>query len=243
MLGGNRLSFSSICRSVLLGDNISGHLYYLSAYFWGIAIILLVPSRYRKYVLSILSLCLLINLFLGRYSFVFEIMGNQEPFGGDVPLGYKSNAITLAIPCMAIGVFARQLSDRLTLKLSVYITLLVLLFSYIEFSYIRWGLHHDSLSGFLITTYVLAMFLVITFAKLPFYYTLYNLVNVGKFNSTDIYLWHPLVGSIVLMMLPSEFDCIVALVIYMLCIIVSKFKINIKSIIIKSYENRNNNLS
>ena len=132
-----------------------------------------------------------------------------------------------------MGYIARQWQNKLDYKKSTILLFAFFMISYIEFTALRKGLHIESLSAFTISTFPLAIFTLLTFAHYEKF--IKNNLHlqmgggeIGEKCSTDIYLWHPIIGNLTITYLVM---CkpILAPIIYLFCIIISHIIIFIKS--------------
>lgn len=230
----NLTSINGIIRFIFWGDNISGHLYFLTSYFWATFLLSLLSITQLRQYLPWLSLLIIGNILLGRYFFVLQdLVMDGKTY--NMPVGMKNNALFLAIPCISMGYIARQWQNKLSNKQPIILLLIFFMISYMEFIILRKGLHVESLSAFTISTFPLSIFTLLSFVhnNKPLKVNFINRWGViGEKYSTDIYLWHPIIGTLVMSPL-IIFKPILALIIYLLCIIFSYIITLIKSHYIK----------
>lgn len=155
-------SVNDIIRFIFWGDNISGHLYFLTSYLWATFLLSLLSITKLRQCLPWLSLLIIGNILLGRYFFVLQdFFMNGEAY--NMPVGMKNNALFLAIPCISMGYIARQWQSKLNRKQSIILLLIFLIISYTELIALRKGLHVESLSAFTISTFPLSIFILLVF--------------------------------------------------------------------------------
>lgn len=209
-------------RFIFIGDNISGHLYFLTSYIWGIILLALFPISTLKKYLPWLSLLILGNLLFGRYIFIKKDFLPENININNIPLGLKNNAIFLAIPCFSMGYIARKLQQKMSFKITSYLFIIFIILIYSEFFFLRYFLNTNSISAFLAVTFPLSIITLLLFIKLNSkQFLLFNLGSlIGNKYSSDIYLWHPIIGNLIFPFI-TFLKPFMAIVIYTLCILLS----------------------
>lgn len=172
------------------------HLWYLNALLWSL-VVLYVFVRFDKLrlLLWIIPVGLVLNLLMGRYSFVCETL-NFDWNGFEM-----RNFLNFGLPFMLVGMLLRCYQSRLPSRKVVGVIALVCFVglcveSYLLSDYERyWG-------DLFFFTIPLAVCIFILF--LPMKITGRTgtvLARFGKYYSSDIYLWHFLIGTVFLVIL------------------------------------------
>lgn len=165
---------------------VGGHLWYLTSYLQTL-LFMYVLMRIKKFHLLflIIPMGIIINLLIGCYSFIFFEESN--------PLSLSRNALTIAIPCVAIGVIIRIYEDYLPSQKIIFISLIAsIIILYIEHIMIR---HY--IGDIIIMTLPVAILTFVLFLRSNFVWNKCKYIGLlGKRHSMNIYLWHPMIATI-----------------------------------------------
>lgn len=191
-------------RAIFIGDNIDSILWYLNAYIESLAIIwlmlrLFIPQEVIKILFTVTPFLLITAIFMNRYSFLT---------GNTFDIAVSRNAITVALPCITLGAIA-NIYKSFFLRISNIILIITTLTSlaYIEYALLHIYDINGSGADFNLLTFPLAYSI--------FIYCLLNpnlqlkptqlharLINIGKYHSGNIYLYHSLAWGIIGLLVP-----------------------------------------
>lgn len=188
------LNIDFILRMLFVGDNIDSILWYMTAYIEALLIMWILLRLFSenkvRIILAIVFPILLISaIILNRYSFLF---------GRTFDIAISRNALTVALPCIYLGILVRTYQERIKQTNQINILLITcLVLAYVEYALLHIYDINGSGADFNIMTFPLA-FMVFLYCVLrpqgefiPKY--IRNLlVKTGKNNSADIYLYHSL---------------------------------------------------
>lgn len=169
------------------------HLWYLTSLLQAL-VLLYIAGKFKinKWLLLFIPLGLIINLSFGRYNFLFSDIGVPNH------LILSRNVFTIAIPCLLIGMLTRYYEHKLTPGNKMLPAMGIgLICIYLE-EMLLVPLHGD------ITIFTLpcAIAVFIIFLKLEVKSTFgKRLAYYGRTYSLDIYVWHALVGGIIMAIL------------------------------------------
>lgn len=185
---------------IFIGDK-SRHMWYIIALIESLIIIYIgYKLKLKKFVWLVIPLCLLLNFALGKYNFLFEKYGIPND------LILSRNAITTGIPFILTGILIRRYEYKLpSLQLILLFLVIVIAGLYTEHFYLSSAT--ISIGDMICFTVPAAIFVFIAFLRFnpnsAFYY---KLAEYGKFYSMDIYFWHPLLASILSILLCKVFQ-------------------------------------
>lgn len=185
-------------RWAIYGDNLCYPLWYLTAYLQ-VLFLLLIVSRLgmQKVIMWLIPLLLSCSVVLNRYSFIIT----NEPY--DVTM--SRNAWFCALPCVLSGIWIRQKGDML-LKCNIMPALvIVIVLAYIEYFLLGYLGVDGSGADYNLTTYPLAALVVAWCIQHPKMtrvpeHLLSRAVSLGKLHSTNIYLYHIMILTVVELM-------------------------------------------
>ena len=196
------------------GSGQSGHLWYLMALLQAILIILVaVRMKILKWLYWLIPLGIITNLMFGNYNFLAD---NTLPNR----LVLSRNVLTTALPCLLIGTLIRYYEYRLPSQSRIMAMAFIgFLGIYIE-TYILERFFPFKVGEILIFTIPLATAVFIIFLRLAVKGGVgKRLAQYGRVYSMDIYLWHMIVGSVILLLLHRSgllgIDTIDALIVIM----------------------------
>ena len=198
LTGRHILPFHSVKHCImLLHLGVDGHLWYLSAYV-EVLIVVIVAMRLKceKWLWGIAPWFVLMGLVMGRYNFLFDGIPNH--------LLLSRNFLTMGIPCFGIGWLLRKYRDQVLQHIRKPLLFLVVLFilsgieAFVVLKYYR-GYSGD----YLVLTMPVAAALV--------YYCIQNptlgcgtvLEYIGKHYSAEVYIFHMLIGRMLLKIIDS----------------------------------------
>ena len=199
-------SLSFHVRNFFFGNQVSGHLWYLTA-MWQALLVLSLIIRYVPRLINVLPFLFLVAYFLRVY---------WEPFHPG--LGeFRNNFLVTSLPFLATGYLVRKYEELLLKKINVIVCVLVtLLVAYAEFFFRKhFGIRY---SYFLLTSYPLVVCLMLTCAQYK-KFTIPGFGKIGQFHSPNVYYFHILFMGVINVFLapvwPNEFF---ALVVYLVCL-------------------------
>lgn len=199
-------SLSFHIQNMLLGNMVSGHLWYLTAN-WQALLVLVLVVRYIPKTMYVLPLMFLVAFYLRTY---------YDPFHPGTG-ALRNNFLVTSLPFLATGYLVHKHEEWLTKKLNVKLCLLVSLIAVsAEFMLrLHFGLRY---SYFMLSSYPLVVSLMLTCVIFKDF-TLPILGKIGKTHSPNIYYFHILfiggMGHYLSIQWPSE---LLALTAYVLCI-------------------------
>lgn len=181
-------------RIFLTGDGAACQLWYLTAYLQ-LLIIFYAAIRIKRfsylYILMIIGISL--NLIIGRYGFLFF---------GDCPVILSRNVLTIALPCVLLGILIRRYEDRLPSNNVIFAGMIIsFVLLYLEEYLIR-SRFTVVRGDILIFTIPLAIVTFIFFLRLDLKdrYSM-SLARWGKEYSLDIFIWHIGISYLILRVL------------------------------------------
>ena len=194
-MGGRVIRFIDIAFVFITGTSICLPLWYLTAFALCLLVLLLVCRRSTR-CFFIFPWCILICLLLARYSFIF----GQD---WECPFGLRTNALTVALPCVSIGYLIRRYQGRIMpLAWVRYAPLLIIVPIYIEEFVLSTFFVNNGMS-YGIFTIPQAFLLVLWCVTFPDKYCPI-LKQIGKYHSANIYYIHSLVGMVIAKSLPPS---------------------------------------
>lgn len=169
-------------KELLFGKNAHFHLWYLTSYLQVLlTIYILLKIKRFNLIFFLIPIGLAINLLLGTYRFII--------LDHSVPDELITNTLTIAIPCVAIGILVRGYESFLP---SQRVVLMGLIISVILL-YVEGGAIEHSRGAVLIMTIPVAVLTFVFFMRFDTENrALQVLGDWGKKYSLDIYLWHML---------------------------------------------------
>lgn len=225
------ISFDWILRLVIFGDNVDSVLWYLTAYIEALVILLFLfavvkSEKYRTIILFSSLALLIFAVAFNRYSIVF---------GCEFDIVVSRNALTVALPCICIGILTRLYENSLKRATTLgAIVMLCIFLAYAEYAILHIYDVNGSGADFNIMTFPLAFAVFLycivnqSAGKIPLRIRK-HLVNIGKNNSADIYLYHSLVWLIIALLIYVSNNNIIRLfanaeVVFLIVMLFSYFK-------------------
>ncbi len=177
-------------RELAFGSAVNMHLWYLTAYLQ-LLVIFYITLRIKKFpiLFILIPLGVLLNLLLGRYIFLIS--------DAETSLDINRNVLTIAIPCVLIGILIRSYEHKLpsqkkTITALIIATILLYAEQLILYLYFPQGA-----GDIIIFTIPVAILTFITFLRLNATgKTMRKISQLGKRHSMDIYLWHPILAYV-----------------------------------------------
>lgn len=226
------IAFDMLCRLVLnkdfdiykspyywLYELVSGsaakyHLWYLTAFLQALLALYVMVRMKRMPLVLIVVTGIALNLLIGCYGFIIFDSDNK-PF-------LSRNSITVALPCIAMGVLIRLYESSLPSKKYILASLLVsVLMLYAECYFIE----HRA-GDIVVMTIPVAVLTFIMFLRFNPQGNAFALIGSwGKRYSLDIYLWHQMVMTFYYFFqrhvpVPSHIDTLlIALITFALCVL------------------------
>lgn len=199
-------SLSFHVQNFFFGNQVSGHLWYLSA-LWQALLVMFLIIRYVPRTINVLPVLFLVAYLLRVY---------WEPFHPGTG-ALRNNFLVTSLPFLATGYLVHKYEELFLKKFNVLVCLLVtLLVAYAEF-FLRkhFGLRY---SYFLLTSYPLVVFLMFACVRYK-NFTLPVLGKIGQFHSPNVYYFHILfMGMINVFFSPLWPNELFALVVYLVCL-------------------------
>ncbi|MCM1369411.1 MAG: acyltransferase family protein [Candidatus Amulumruptor caecigallinarius] len=163
------------------------HLWYLTAYLQILLLIyILLKLNIFKIFLPLMPFCILLNLLQGSYSYI--LFDSGSPF-----INLEMDAVTLGIPCVAIGILLR-IYEHLFPSQKVILGCLIVA---IPLLYLEHVINHDYTGDLLIMTIPVAILTFIYFLRYnPVSWLPKLIATLGKHQSLNIYLWHMMMAGI-----------------------------------------------
>lgn len=201
-------------KELLSGSAAKFHLWYLTAYLQALfALYVMVRVKHMPLVLIVLA-GIALNLVIGCYGFLF--------FESDNNLHLSRNSVTVALPCIALGVLLRLYESSLPSQKYVFSSLFVsVAMLYAEYYFIE----HRA-GDIVIMTIPVAVLAFVLFLRFNPQGNAFAIIGSwGKRYSLDIYLWHPMVMTVYSVFkhhipFPSHIDSvIIALITFALCVL------------------------
>ena len=216
-------------RLLIVGDGIDSILWYLTSYLEALVILSLLSKlssvrRKEKLLFITAPILLCVAVLFNRYSFV--ICGNDE-----FDISLSRNAVTVALPCLALGGGIKHIQCIVSKRFSVCIMLTCVLLAYLEYGL----LHHYGAKGsgadFNMLTFPVtaSVFLFcLKYPEIPFVPAIVKktMISIGKYHSGNIYLYHSLTYHLILLLvfygvpvvwMQNAESVIVLVVVYSIC--------------------------
>ena len=182
-------SFSQVVECILLGNQFTGHLWYLTAFAEALLIFYFLFSVFRTdRFMWFLPPLVITNLLIGKYGFLsVEFIDNLNNF----------NVICYALPYLSIGYLIKKYECSI-LKKSYYswLVLLFTLLTYIEFYSLEifWG---QNGSGIFFFSTPLAVSIFIIFLKNKTFGKGLIITRWGEIHSGNVYYFHMAIATVV----------------------------------------------
>jgi len=177
-------------HEIIFGTSVREHLWYLTAYLQTLICLYIALKLNRFPLLFILiPLGILLNLSIGKYIFLIADY--------NLPYCISRNTLTIAIPCILIGILIRYYEHKLpSQKTVLYALVIAVVMLYAEqFALYRYFPRRNG--DIIILTLPVAVLTFLYFLKLEANgKTAKKIGLLGKRHSLEIYLWHPLVATI-----------------------------------------------
>lgn len=180
----------------ILGDSNDSVLWYLNAYIEAL-LILTVLIRYiylgGKTILRTSICLLLLSVLFNRYSFLF---------GKTFDIHISRNALTVALPCIIIGAVLHKNLHRINKKKSLIGFVVCLILSYLEYGLLHVFDIDGSGADYNLLTYPFAtsvLSLCIAYRDWKTTKIFKPFVWIGRYCSTNIYLYHSLSYHVLLL--------------------------------------------
>lgn len=182
-------SFSQLVECVLLGNQFTGHLWYLTAFAEALIIFYFLFSVFKTdRFMWFLPPLVITNLLIGKYGFLsVEFVDNLNNF----------NVICYALPYLSIGYLIKKY-ERSILNKSYYswLVLLFTLLSYIEFYSLVFFLGQNR-SGIFFFSTPLAVSIFIIFLKNKTFGKGLIITRWGEIHSGNVYYFHMAIATVV----------------------------------------------
>lgn len=208
---------------ILFGFNFSGPLWYMTALCWSLLIITtLYRLRWQKL------------LYLTPLAFVlFNVILAYPLRDISLPWYYETNFISSGLPWISVGMFIKKTESRIEQRVSTtslwIIFALTLVLRYIE-QYLFVGAEPRALINV-----PLVIIIFILCLRYKSFGSNSIIAKLGRNHSTNIYLYHSLVGGFILFVCAQYEitipDSICALVVYPLTLLLSTLIIRVKSLL------------
>lgn len=210
--------FDYYLRFLITGKTEFGfHLWYLWAYLQALVVIWLsVKLKATKLLFIIAPIGLIIGLFLGTYSYLFNLSFES---------GIFRNVITVVLPFVIIGSFIRRNEELFTQRKSWLVVLGLTVFGiYVEYLCLHYI--EQTAKDIMVFTILCApvLFILCLQTKLPS--KLYFLRILGAHHSLNIYIYHVLVIIILGIIIPGPLFRVMVII----CTLAVSFLINKLSI-------------
>lgn len=186
---------------LFIGTMPGFHLWYIISLIESLIIIYIGNKlKFNKLVFVIIPLCLLLNFVFGKYNFLFGEYGIPND------LILSRNTITFGIPFILIGILIRRYEYKLPSTRTIYMLMfLAIVGLYME--YILLKMKTGSIGDLFCFNVPVAVLVFMCFLRFnPNTVISFKLAKYGKYYSTDIYLWHILVASILSILLNRIFQ-------------------------------------
>lgn len=182
-------SFSQFAEWVLLGNQVTGHLWYLTAFAEALLVFYLLFSIFKtdRFMWFLLPL-IISNLLIGRYGFLSgEFIGSLNQF----------NVFCYALPYLAIGYLIKKYESYvLSYSYHPWLILLFILLSYIESYWLADVLGEDRLGIFFFST-PLAISIFLAFLMNKALGQGLWITRWGEVHSGNVYYFHIAVATVV----------------------------------------------
>lgn len=192
------LNINFILRMIFVGDNIDSILWYMTAYIEALVVLWILLRLFsyntvRRTLSIIFPVLLLLAIIYNRYSFLI---------GYKYDIAISRNVLTVALPCMYMGILVRNYQKVIkSMKRIKIILAACIILAYVEYAILHIYDINGSGADFNIMTFPLA-FMVFLYCVLRPHADFVPkrlrmmLINIGKNNSADIYLYHSLIWLI-----------------------------------------------
>jgi hypothetical protein len=169
---------------ILSLDVLCGALWYLTALVQALLVLwLCVRLKKMQCFIFLSAVGLLLNILFGEFHILSEV---RYPC-------YDRNFLTVAIPCICIGVVIRMNEHRIIISRAKIFSFIVFFLLALYFEYYFIGYNFKELHGAIaIMTLPFAVSIFIFALKLDFKKELW-IANVGKYHSSNIYIYHTFV--------------------------------------------------
>lgn len=187
---------------LFLGTMPGFHLWYIVSLVESLIIIYFGNKlKLNKFICVVIPLCLLLNFVFGQYNFIFAKYGIPNN------LILSRNTITCGVPFILIGILIRRYEYKLP---SIRAICLFMFFAivglYLE-QILLLKLKTGSIGDLIFFTVPVAVLVFICFLQFnPNTVISFKFAKYGKYYSTDIYLWHILIASILSILLNKVFQ-------------------------------------
>lgn len=204
--------------AIIWGDHPSGHLWYLMGLLQALAFIYICKHlKIENWIYWMIPVGLALNLLFGKYNFLvdkFSIPNN---------LGLSRNSITIALPCILIGTLIRYYEYKFTKYQNLIIVALLGLVGCLVETYILNKIF-PKIGDIVFFTIPLATLVFIIFLKLSIKTKVgHTISNIGKIYSMDIYLWHIMLGSVIIYFLTklglTDFNSFIAFIVMIISLL------------------------
>lgn len=197
----NRLKPANVVRLLVLGRNISFHLWYMAAYLQAVVLFrLLRKVKSDSLYMTLCVACVCLNLVFGNYYFILS----DEAYS----YYYWQNTFVTAVPFVLIGSIIRKYESRITLRPLLLSAIVVIPMMYVE-RYIISRYIHTALPA--ADTVFTILFAVIAFAacvrmkdwqtgRLGQFFAM-----MGRKHSLGLYIMHPMMLRMLMWFIPAEF--------------------------------------
>lgn len=201
-LGLDRIESCSWLTLIVAGPQIGvGHLWYLVAYVETLLFVMIFGrSKFNNVIYWLIPIGLLLNLLLGKYSFLLPL---NDPVIFDTTKEMLSrNFITIGVPSFAIGMLIRKHQSRILhiipLSKCFIICFISFIISTIEFAIITHYYGRDIAGDITIFTIPATISLMIICLRYADFGKSTYLSTIGKKYSSDIYIYHVFAGKFIL---------------------------------------------
>lgn len=197
----NRLKLVNIAKLLILGRNISFHLWYLVAYLQAVGLFWLFRRiKSESLYMTLCVFCLCLNLAFGNYYFIWS----DEAYS----YYYWQNTFATAVPFVLIGSIIRKYENKITMFPLLLAALIVIPMMYVERYLISSAIHTalpapDTVFTILFAIIVFAVCVKIKDWQVGYFGRFFALM--GKKHSLGLYIMHPLIYLIVRGFIPIEF--------------------------------------
>ena len=177
-------SLHDVVRLIMFGDNISGHLWFLTSYLWTLVVfglLLMLKNGYR--IMGVLALLYFVEeILVGQYSFLYLTLNRVHDY---VP------CLGVSLPMMYIGYSLKKHEQILKTKLVSRGAGLALMSS-VVFLYLEHKLLSDAnhyMGGIMISSYVATICFFVFCLVHQEYGKGTFIEKIGKYHSGNIYYW------------------------------------------------------
>ena len=188
-------SLIGFLRFIVMGDNISTPLWYLTAYLWTLIFYYLIFKLDRLNLLfrarHLFPVLILLNLLFGRYSFWSDFLQQA--------VGFRLSFVSVGIPCFTLGMLLRDNCQAVIRqkKFAVVALVVCLVAVYGENALLTLLGVNNGVSYLLMTMPLAASMFALALAYADKVAPGNLLARVGERDSANIYYFHVLVGGII----------------------------------------------